>query len=403
MYQFFSGGVVVWVWDCIAGEFYETNGDHVTADTVNSLNRLTVATSPAGKVEFTYDYTGRRVEKKVFQLSSGTFQLVKTERFVYDGFKQIEKLDGGNSNAVLQKITWQPERLGQDVPLSIVAVNSDSTTMNYYYFTDANKNVGQLMDASGNIVAKYEYSPFGEVIAQSGAYADANAFRFSSEYADAETGLVYYNYRYYYPMMGRWISRDPIGEKGENNLYEMLNNDTVTSIDKLGLLSVLQALTWNINGAPSKDALMRDLCVLRHLGMNTNSFTSDAYFSLQKIIATGSVLFGTTSLPDTGGEYLSIDGQPSMIIDNSLAGDLQTRISLMMHEGQHDAHYVMDLFRESASTYQVQQAVVSAYDAAAADFSTISCCKSGQKKTIHFSRLQQIKHDCGMGPGPCEE
>jgi len=206
----------------------------VTTDTVNSSNRLTVATSPAGKVEFTYDYMGRRVEKKVFQLSSGTFQLVKTERFVYDGFKQIEKLDGGNSNAVLQKITWQPERLGQDVPLSIVAVNSDSTTVNYYYFTDANKNVGQLMGAAGNIVAKYEYSPFGEVTAQSGAYADANAFRFSSEYADAETGLVYYNYRYYYPMMGKWISRDPIEEKGGENMNEFIFNSPIDFYDRLG-------------------------------------------------------------------------------------------------------------------------------------------------------------------------
>jgi len=96
-----------------------TLGGNTFSATWNAENRLTVATLPAGKVEFTYDYMGRRVEKKVFQLSSGTFQLVKTERFVYDGFKQIEKLDGGNSNAVMQKITWQPERLGQDVPLAV--------------------------------------------------------------------------------------------------------------------------------------------------------------------------------------------------------------------------------------------------------------------------------------------
>ena len=225
---------MVWVWDCIAGEFYGTNGDHVTADTVNNLNRLTVATSPAGKVEFTYDYLGRRVEKKVFQLSSGTFQLVKTERFVYDDFKQIEKLDGGNSNAVMQKIIWQPERLGQDVPL---AVHDTAASATYFYFTDANKNVGQLMDAAGNIVAKYEYSPFGEITAQSGAYADANAFRFSSEYADAETGLVYYNYRYYYSILGQWLSRDPYErlEGNDINLYELVNNQPTNKTDNLGL------------------------------------------------------------------------------------------------------------------------------------------------------------------------
>ena len=36
------------------------------------------------------------------------------------------------------------------------------------------KSVGQLMDAAGNIVAKYEYSPFGAITAQSGDYADAD-------------------------------------------------------------------------------------------------------------------------------------------------------------------------------------------------------------------------------------
>ena len=40
----------------------------------------------------------------------------------------------------------------------------------------------------------------------------ANPFRFSTKYFDAETGLYYYGYRYYSPNLGRWISRDPIGE-----------------------------------------------------------------------------------------------------------------------------------------------------------------------------------------------
>jgi len=205
--------------------------------TWNAENRLQSMLSNDGnqKLEFGYDYLGRRVEKKVFQLSSGNFQLTKSERFVYDGFKQIEKLDGGNSNTVLQKITWQPERLGQDVPL---AVHDTAASATYFYFTDANKNIGQLVDASGNIVAKYEYSPFGEVTAKSGDYAYANAFRFSSEYADAETGLVYYNFRYYYPMIGRWLSRDPIGEKGGINIYEIIRNNFIDTYDFLGLFLI---------------------------------------------------------------------------------------------------------------------------------------------------------------------
>jgi RHS repeat-associated protein len=39
------------------------------------------------------------------------------------------------------------------------------------------------------------------------AKAPACPFRFSSEYLDSETNLVYYNYRYYSPELGRWLKR----------------------------------------------------------------------------------------------------------------------------------------------------------------------------------------------------
>ena len=49
--------------------------------------------------------------------------------------------------------------------------------------------------------------------------------------------LVYYGYRYYDPMTGRWPSRDPIGERGGINLYGMVGNDVVNRWDKLGQIS----------------------------------------------------------------------------------------------------------------------------------------------------------------------
>ena len=49
-----------------------------------------------------------------------------------------------------------------------------------------------------------------------------------------ETGLVYYNYRYYSPELGRWLSRDPIEEQGGWNLYGMVNNDIANYWDNFG-------------------------------------------------------------------------------------------------------------------------------------------------------------------------
>ena len=57
--------------------------------------------------------------------------------------------------------------------------------------------------------------PFGEVLRATGPMAKANPFRFSTKYQDDETDLLYYGYRYYSASTGRWLSRDPISEKGE--------------------------------------------------------------------------------------------------------------------------------------------------------------------------------------------
>ncbi len=84
------------------------------------------------------------------------------------------------------------------------------------------------------MVAHYEYSPFGVPTLATGTYAATNPFRFSSEYHDPETNLVYYNYRYYSPALGRWLSRDPIGEKGGRNLYIFTYNQPLNHWDIQG-------------------------------------------------------------------------------------------------------------------------------------------------------------------------
>ena len=76
--------------------------------------------------------------------------------------------------------------------------------------------------------------PFGEPVAVTGVSASL-PFGFSTKYLDGETGLHYYGLRYYNPSTGRWINRDPIGEKGGVNLYRTVDNNLVNLIDKLGL------------------------------------------------------------------------------------------------------------------------------------------------------------------------
>ena len=57
-------------------------------------------------------------------------------------------------------------------------------------------------------------------------------------------------YRFYAPEMGRWINRDPIGERGGLNLYAFAVNDPVARYDILGLLGCFECGEWENVGEP---------------------------------------------------------------------------------------------------------------------------------------------------------
>jgi RHS repeat-associated protein len=83
--------------------------------------------------------------------------------------------------------------------------------------------------------------PFGEVIRATGPMAKANPFRFSTKYQDDETDLVMYPARPYSPWLGRWLSRDPIEERGDRNIYAFVRNAPIAGYDALGKISVFPA------------------------------------------------------------------------------------------------------------------------------------------------------------------
>ena len=58
----------------------------------------------------------------------------------------------------------------------------------------------------------------------------------STKYFDDESELAYYGYRYYSPELGRFVSRDPIGEEGGMSLYGFLHNDSINLVDIVGLV-----------------------------------------------------------------------------------------------------------------------------------------------------------------------
>ena len=104
---------------------------------------------------------------------------------------------------------------------------------------DNNGNITRYLDANGNTVAAYAYDAFGKTVVQSGSLADVFRHRFSTKYFDPETGLYYYGYRFYSPLLMRWLNRDPIEEEGGANLYAMCGNNMVAYVDAVGMSSVI--------------------------------------------------------------------------------------------------------------------------------------------------------------------
>jgi RHS repeat-associated protein len=94
-----------------------------------------------------------------------------------------------------------------------------------------------MTDSSGNVVAKYLYDPFGNLLAKSGAMADVNRYRFSSKEVHPNSGLFYYGYRFYEPNLQRWLNEDPIRERGGMNLFGFVGNRPINGIDPFGLLA----------------------------------------------------------------------------------------------------------------------------------------------------------------------
>ena len=191
--------------------------------TWDAENRLVKAVNGTTRLEFIYDALSRRVAKKLYQGNT----LSKHERYVYDGMKLLASYNAKSSYAKINTFLWQP--FGADVPL-IMTYGST----NYGYLVDANKNVLGLFNPSQSRVATYLYGPFGQIISSSGTIAANNPIRFSSEQFDADLGLVYYNYRYYFPAIGKWLTKDPIGEMGGWNLYAFCGNNAVNTWDRWG-------------------------------------------------------------------------------------------------------------------------------------------------------------------------
>ncbi|WP_234385237.1 RHS repeat-associated core domain-containing protein [Paracidovorax avenae] len=148
-----------------------------------------------------------------------------------------------------------------------------------------------LVDANGPqaglVTWAATYHAWGAVREEYDPHGVGQPIRFQGQQLDAETGLHYNRHRYYDPLLGQYITQDPIGLAGGINKHQYAENNSLNFIDPRGLNTI--ALGAGVGGtiAGPPGALVGAVIGLAALGiilMMSSSDSSDTAAVDQKSI-----------------------------------------------------------------------------------------------------------------------
>ncbi len=219
---------------------YDKNGN-LTADGAatyswDALNRLVGAGSVA---QYVYDALNRRIRKTV----SGA-----VTDCVYSGWQCVEDRDVSNSPSVQYLWGIYLDEIIQQ--MNIAAINGFAAGALLYPLQDLLYRTTGLADSSGTVLEAYDTDAYGNTLIFRSSppaqivFSDSDPqvsvptcpFIFTGQRFDTETGLYYYKRRYYSPVLGRFLSRDPIGRPtGSASLYWYVAGSPVQRFDPFGL------------------------------------------------------------------------------------------------------------------------------------------------------------------------
>lgn len=170
-------------------------------------NLLKKVTGQDFSASYTYDSNGDRISKD----TNG----VTTKFDIFNG-KILEQHDKNN----ILHFQYSDETL----------VGFILNYVQYYYVTNLNGDIVAITDANGNLVAKYTYDIWGNVLdiepfekdnEEQLNVARLNPFRYRGYYYDNESGLYYCNSRYYSPELCRFITPLDYSSIDSSNKYTL--------------------------------------------------------------------------------------------------------------------------------------------------------------------------------------
>jgi RHS repeat-associated protein len=239
-------------WSYTAGNVTQIGSDHYSFD---SLGQLVQADAGSSSLAFGYDALGRRILE--IDRSSGAATTI-----VWDG-NQIAAF-GAGSNVSSYTVRVGGQTL--DEHLALVG-NFGASRPQYLHQTADGSVLATTNDAQ--LLEGYAYSAFGEVTAYDGAAhvidpgstGWRNPFLFQGQLYDAPLHAYAMRAREYRPDMGRFLSPDPMGIAGGENLYAFVSAKPLWLNDPFGLSAIHSALSggmgWPVNLVENGQPLTR--------------------------------------------------------------------------------------------------------------------------------------------------
>jgi RHS repeat-associated protein len=227
----------------------EVAGGRVTQYEYDDANRLTGVDSQA----YAWDENGNLVWDGVF---SYTYDAANRLVEVTNGITAVEYVYNGDGRRVAQVVGGVETRYTLDVAAGLEQVLVEetggvATTYLYgmgriaaregggawrYYLHDGLGNVRAETSAAGTLLAVRSFSPFGEPI-QGGD--GGTPWGYTGEQWDGVASLLFLRARYYSPVPGRFVSKDPFAGYGMRpqtlNRYAYATNNAVNFADPSGL------------------------------------------------------------------------------------------------------------------------------------------------------------------------
>lgn len=215
--------------------------------TPNALNQLSPSTS------FTYDARGNQTATAAAPARASSFRIDDLPLSVgvsgrspdilgYDALDRLASIQVG-SGGPLTRLVWDENELAGELDGSgnlqglYARSGSDepivwwTPSAVHVFNADDRGSIVALTDLSGNVERIHTYDAYG----REGVAAHLGRFGYTGQVALPEAGLVHMRARVYDPVLGRFISADPIGTAGGINLYGYAGGDPVNNIDPSGL------------------------------------------------------------------------------------------------------------------------------------------------------------------------